>query len=66
MPHPNAPAPRATGLLKNVAHIWRVGKLVLPHLGGSFFSSLSAAANLSDSTGAGRVAIHREVFSCRS
>lgn len=66
MSHPNAPAPRATGLLKNVAHLWRVGKPVLPHFGGSFFSFRSAAANLSDSTGAGRVAIYPEVFPCRS
>lgn len=65
MPHPNAPAPRATGLLNNVAALWRVGKFVLSHIGGSSATSWSAVAILSDSTSRGRGAIRREVFSCR-
>ncbi len=65
MLHPNAPAPRAAGLTRNLAHSWGACNAVLSCLDACPSFGLRSVPISSDPALPGRIARNVEVLSCR-
>lgn len=65
MLHPNAPAPRAAGLTRNLAHSWGDRNIVLSCLDACPSSGLRSVPTSIDTALPGRIACSVEVLSCR-